>query len=147
MGIKLFSLILIKNKKLMRIVITLIIIIMATLTNNEVSAQTILHKKSASVEVVEIYQADGPFDNSVMLEWKTVSENKNEGFVIERKKSEIEDFEFAGFIDGNGTTKYLNKYTFIERRPSKNVTYRIKQISYNGEISYFYPAEVVASFD
>lgn len=97
-----------------------------------------------SVQVVELFQSSGPFSNSIMIEWKTLSELKNEGFVIERKKSAEEEFEFAGYVDGNGTTNIKNKYTFIEMKPSKEVEYRVKQISYNGEYKYFYPVPAVA---
>lgn len=111
-----------------------------------ISAEETLVKNpvNESVQIVELIQSSGPFSNSVMIEWKTLSELKNEGFVIERKKSSEEDFEFAGYVDGNGTTFNKNKYTFIEMKASKEVEYRVKQISYNGESNYFYPVPAIS---
>ena len=94
-----------------------------------------------SVEITHIVQLAGPLENSIMLEWITLSENKNEGFVIERRCKDSENFEYAGYVDGNGTTDVKSKYQFVETMSSLKVQYRIKQVSYNGIIEYFYPVQ------
>lgn len=73
----------------------------------------------------------------VRLDWITGSEINNRGFEIQ-SKSFGDDFRKAGFVKGNGTTTEKQMYSFIDRPESatEKIIYRLKQLDYNGNISY-----------
>jgi hypothetical protein len=74
-------------------------------------------------------------NESVILEWSTVTENNNRGFEIERKK-QIE-WESIGFVDGRGTNTKPNTYTFTDDEIKVGIySYRLKQIDFNGSFNY-----------
>jgi subtilisin family serine protease len=74
--------------------------------------------------------------NMVSLFWSTATELNNKGFEVERR-TENSAFVYVGFIDGKGTTTDLQDYTFIDRNLSAgNYIYRLKQIDFDGSISY-----------
>lgn len=74
------------------------------------------------------------------LEWTTATEKNNRGFEIE-KKSDISDFTTVGFVQGQGTKTSPTNYSFIDKSNSKgNVTYRLKQIDFDGK--YMFSGEV-----
>ncbi len=81
-------------------------------------------------------------DNAVMLKWKTVTENQNKGWEIERKDSKS-DWIKIGFVNGAGTSNSPKDYFFAD----KNVIfgkyqYRLKQIDNNGSYSYSNTTEI-----
>lgn len=78
------------------------------------------------------------YENKIILLWTTVMEVNNNGFDIERKKSESSFWNKVGFVKGNGTTSKANNYTFIDHNVDPGVyNYRLKQIDYNGNFEYF----------
>jgi len=74
-------------------------------------------------------------DNSVILNWTTATETNNQGFEIERKSNE--KWSKVGFVTGKGNTTEMQSYQFIDKdlKPAK-YKYRLKQIDFDGTISY-----------
>lgn len=75
----------------------------------------------------------------VELKWTTTSELNNSGFEIERALiSENISYSKIGFISGAGNSNEIKNYSFKDRNLSKgNYKYRLKQIDFNGNFSYF----------
>jgi hypothetical protein len=72
----------------------------------------------------------------VNLSWQTASELNNSGFEIQRR-SEDNVFTKIGFVPGKGTTTNLSSYVFVDDNiASGKYIYRLKQIDYDGTISY-----------
>jgi len=75
--------------------------------------------------------------NSVRLQWSTATEINNRGFEIQRS---VDGSEFAtiGFIEGRGTTTIPQRYNFVDNNisPSREYSYRLKQIDFDGTATY-----------
>lgn len=75
--------------------------------------------------------------NTVRLQWSTATETNNRGFEIQRS---VDGSEFAsiGFVEGRGTTTIPQRYAFVDNNitPSKEHSYRLKQIDFDGTVSY-----------
>jgi hypothetical protein len=66
------------------------------------------------------------------LRWETASEENNDLFIIDRSPDAI-SWQTIGTIKGNGTTKEINTYSFLDENPeSKNTYYRLTQIDLDG---------------
>jgi hypothetical protein len=81
-------------------------------------------------------------DSKVFLNWETATETNNMGFEIERKSGAAE-FVKIGFVEGHSTTTEKQNYQFIDIMKdvqANSLTYRLKQIDYDG--SYEYSTEV-----
>jgi hypothetical protein len=79
----------------------------------------------------------------ITLSWTTATEINNLGFEIERKQ-ENKSWVRIGFKKGHGTTTALQNYQFIDDisdLQSTSLSYRLKQIDYDG--SYKYSEEVL----
>ena len=78
--------------------------------------------------------------NKVLLNWTTATETNNQGFQIERRKTQdvkSENWKNIGFINGNGTTTESQSYTFVDKNlGSGKYQYRLKQIDFNGTFEY-----------
>lgn len=75
--------------------------------------------------------------NSVTLNWATSFEESNSGFEIERSAGDGQ-FSKIGFVAGNGNTSSPRSYSFSDRNLNTgSYTYRLRQIDYNGNFSYF----------
>ncbi|NUN08704.1 MAG: T9SS type A sorting domain-containing protein [Ignavibacteriaceae bacterium] len=94
--------------------------------------------------------------NSVILHWITATEINNKGFFIERLQNINEEFiplvssewEKIGFITGNGTTNEKQIYRFLDEQPgSGRISYRIKQVDFDGSYTYYKPINVVMSIN
>ncbi|GAB4299453.1 MAG: hypothetical protein Kow0098_25980 [Ignavibacteriaceae bacterium] len=90
--------------------------------------------------------------NSVILNWQTATETNNSGFEVQRRKSESEskaaEWESIGFASGFGTTTEPKSYSFIDELSpdfTDNLSYRLKQIDYNGTFEYSDIVEVEIS--
>jgi hypothetical protein len=84
-------------------------------------------------------------NNSVKLEWETVSEINNYGFYVEKYISGIKRFELIGnsFQSGMGTTLEAQNYSWIdENAVESELEYRLKQIDNNGLVNYFGPIKL-----
>jgi hypothetical protein len=75
-------------------------------------------------------------ENGVLLKWTTVTETNNSGFIIERSSNKAEFTEVA-FVDGQGTTTNVTDYDYTDEisKPGK-YSYRLKQIDFDGTITY-----------
>ena len=80
-------------------------------------------------------------NNDVQLNWITATETNNQGFEIQKKKSEFRsqetECEMIGFVDGNGTTTEKQTYSFADKNISAGkYQYRLKQIDFDGTFEY-----------
>lgn len=75
-------------------------------------------------------------ENGVQIEWTTLSEVDNMGFVIE-KSADGKEFDELGWTDSQGDTPFGHRYSFIDENSTSGVSYyRIKQIDFNANYSY-----------
>jgi uncharacterized protein (TIGR03790 family) len=84
--------------------------------------------------------------NSAELRWSTVSETNNYGFYIQRKANSDADYMSipGAFVPGHGTTLEPHSYSFEDVSvPPGKVSYRLKQIDFDGTNAYHGPVEVV----
>ncbi|WAC14830.1 T9SS type A sorting domain-containing protein [Dyadobacter pollutisoli] len=73
-------------------------------------------------------------DNSVKLDWQTSEEIDNQGFEVERRL-DSGMWEKVGFVDGNGTTKENNTYSFLDLLPLHGMNYyRLRQLDFDGKV-------------
>lgn len=87
-------------------------------------------------------------NNGIVLRWTTASETNNYGFEIQRRNNENEMFKTIGFLRGHGTSVDEQRYSFLDRDPLLYprgygiVTYRLKQVDFDGTSSFFYAPSV-----
>ena len=79
---------------------------------------------------------------SVELRWETATELNNSGFEIERSINRNK-FEKISFLPGFGTSSEKHFYSFTDE-PSIHgkISYRLKQIDFNGDFSYSKVVEI-----
>ncbi len=83
--------------------------------------------------------------DGVLLKWETATELNNQGFDIERSTS-VQSWEKIGYVPGYGTTTERKSYSFLDENvTSGTYTYRLKQIDFDGTVSY--SPEVVVEVD
>ena len=86
--------------------------------------------------------------NGVLLEWTTATETNNRGFELERRSDA--GWERILFIDGAGTTTELKTYQYLDNNNLKTfsgkLSYRLKQIDFNGTYTYSNEIEVDVDF-
>ncbi len=85
--------------------------------------------------------------NTVTLNWSTASELNNKGFEIQRKAGDGE-WIAVGFKDGKGTSAHVNKYSYTDKlsdHSNYNISYRLKQIDFDGTSSFSNVVEVIIS--
>lgn len=81
-------------------------------------------------------------DASVLLSWQTATETNNKGFEVERKSGNSEWIKI-GFVAGKGTTVKISDYLFSDiNLPEGTISYRLKQIDFDGSIKYSAVVEV-----
>ncbi len=72
-------------------------------------------------------------DNSVLVDWQTISEKDNKGFYVQRSING-KDFQDLIFVEGRGTTSNRVSYEFVDEEYwSGTAYYRLKQVDTNGE--------------
>jgi subtilisin family serine protease len=82
----------------------------------------------------------------VLLNWITSTEKNNSGFEVQRKTKEENEFKTLIFVEGNGTTTEQNSYSFIDKNSASGfITYRLKQIDFDGSFEYSNTIEVEVS--
>lgn len=76
-------------------------------------------------------------EQSVLLNWETISETNNFGFEVQRSEGGNE-FVKLGFVQGNGNTNKPQYYSYTDAElPLVNkVWYRLKQIDNDGQYKY-----------
>lgn len=85
---------------------------------------------------LEWFRASVTPETSVLLEWRTSSELNNEAFEVERSKDGF-DFTQIARINGAGTTTQKNDYTLLDEQPLAGLSYyRLKQIDFDGTVTY-----------
>lgn len=77
-------------------------------------------------------------DHSTKLLWQTESETNNKGFYVERMINS--KWEFIAFIEGRGTTASRTNYEYKDTQSlefiGKQISYRLKQVDYNGAFQF-----------
>lgn len=69
------------------------------------------------------------------LAWETATEFNNAGFEIEKSKDGI-NFSNIGFVKGHGSSNTVNNYSFVDNQFIQTAYYRLKQIDFDGKITY-----------
>ena len=86
------------------------------------------------------------YEDLVTLNWQTATETNNQGFQIERRKTQdeiSEDWNSIGFVNGKGTTTEPQSYSFVDKElDAGKYQYRLKQIDFNGTFEYSKTVEV-----
>ena len=84
----------------------------------------------------------------VIINWSTATETNNLGFDIERKLDG--EWEKIGFKDGKGSTTEPSDYSFIDKFTYNSykgmITYRLKQMDFDGTYAYSSEIEIDADF-
>jgi len=87
-------------------------------------------------------------DRKVVVNWTTATELNNRGFNIERKMQS--EWETVGFVDGKGTTTEESFYTFNDKFTYESfvgtITYRLKQLDFDGTFAYSNEIEINVDF-
>ncbi|HRD79851.1 MAG TPA: hypothetical protein PLL53_03760 [Saprospiraceae bacterium] len=77
-----------------------------------------------------------PLAASVLLEWRTASEQNNDYMAVERSTDGIK-FEEIGRLPGIGSTSEPQYYRLEDRRPAQGINYyRLRQADYDGTLSF-----------
>lgn len=75
-------------------------------------------------------------EDAIHVFWETASETNNKGFSIERSFNGAL-WDSIGYKAGVGTSVNTQSYSFIDHQPVEGeVYYRLKQIDFNGDVSY-----------
>ena len=84
--------------------------------------------------------------DEVVLKWLTATETNNRGFEVERASSSttpVQGWARISFVEGRGTTTEMTDYSYKDKiiNPG-NYVYRLKQIDFDGTVSYSEEIEV-----
>jgi len=105
------------------------------------STADILENGTIPVELVSFLAT--ALENKVKLEWTTATETNNSGFEIQ-KSTENSSWEKVSFVEGKGTSTEINSYVYVDNNVSAGkYSYRLKQIDFDGTVSYSSVIEVV----
>ncbi len=75
--------------------------------------------------------------DQTLLEWKTVNEDNNDFFTIERSRNG-KQFEILDQMTGAGNSDVELSYEFVDDDPFNGANYyRLKQTDFNGDFEYF----------
>ena len=74
-------------------------------------------------------------NNTVELDWTTISEKNNYGFYVQKSADGKSNFATLGFVPGHGTTLSTNSYSYTDNA-SPFTSYRLKQVDLDGGIHY-----------
>lgn len=80
-------------------------------------------------------------DAGIRLNWETATEINNYGFEVEKKSNG--SWEKIGFVEGSGNSNSIKNYSYTDKAVSGNLSYRLKQIDFDG--SFKYSKEIEAS--
>lgn len=76
-------------------------------------------------------------DNSVIVDWSTISELNNDKFIVE-KSSDLITIEEIGEVNGAGNSYGMLKYSLKDDRVMNGIFYyRLKQVDFDGTVKYF----------
>jgi hypothetical protein len=93
---------------------------------------------SNSILPVELlYFAGTNQDKYNILQWETITETNNKDFIIDISKDGI-NWALLNEIKGAGTSISIKKYRYLDTKFNEGINYyRLKQIDFNGQITYF----------
>ncbi len=84
----------------------------------------------------------------VLINWSTATETNNKGFELQRKLDD--EWQALGFIQGKGTTTEIQNYSFNDNFEYESfkgaISYRLKQLDYNGAYHYSHVINVDVDF-
>ncbi len=92
------------------------------------------------VELISFYYHCS--DENVKLNWETASEINNSHFVVEKSSNAIQFVPIAQ-IQGSGNSNILTRYFFEDKNSQGASYYRLKQVDFNGNGTYYGP--IIAS--
>lgn len=97
---------------------------------------TATQEQSLAVELTNFDAA--PRKQDIHLTWTTAKEVDNQGFELERRAENEQEFTTIGWIEGSGNTNSITTYHHIDRDVKANVTYfyRLKLIDNNSRIAF-----------
>ena len=113
--------------------------------NNKITATGVNHFSQWSAGLnsngslpVSLLSFEGEFSGeSVIINWKTATEENNDFFTIEHSQDGI-NFEQIGTQIGAGNSNSIIQYTLKDDYPFDELTYyRLKQTDYDGKFEYF----------
>lgn len=85
-------------------------------------------------------------NDEVVLKWQTATETNNRGFEIERSSSSTtpaQGWANISFVEGRGTSTESTDYIFRDKIAEPGIyVYRLKQIDFDGTVSYSSEVEV-----
>ena len=84
------------------------------------------------VPVELAYFTAAAVDETSVLAWRTATESGNAGFEVQRNTLGS-DWEVIGWVDGQGTSREMRDYTFVDDSPANGINYyRLRQVDYDG---------------
>jgi hypothetical protein len=87
-------------------------------------------------------------NSGVLVQWVTVTEIDNLGYAVERNTNT--QWKEIAFINGGGNSNHLNIYQYLDDFTkffyNGNVTYRLKQMNYDGTYIYSDSKEIEVDF-
>lgn len=97
----------------------------------------------ASSLPINLISLNANFDDSkVIVSWASASEINNMSFIIERSTN-AKDWQVIGTVNGSGNSNHVIEYYFEDNDPVNGVSYyRLKQVDFNGEYTYYGPVSV-----
>jgi hypothetical protein len=101
------------------------------------------NKFNVSVPVELTSFAAVPSNGKVTLNWSTATESNNQGFEVERGVNG--SWSKVAFVNGAGSTTQVQNYSYsddVSSLKSSKVSYRLKQIDFNGTFKYSSVVEV-----
>ena len=87
---------------------------------------------------VELTNFDGMSrQKGIELYWQTATEVNNEGFYVEKRNPNSEEWLNVGFVKGHGNSNSVNSYNYLDQKVQANAvySYRLKQVDKDGSSS------------
>ncbi len=81
------------------------------------------------------FQAES-MENSVAINWTTITEYDVYKYIVERSKDGVSQFEEIGSKGVVGNSQAVKDYTFVDITPIAKGYYRLKTVDINGSFSY-----------
>ena len=111
------------------------------LTFVPVYSSTNIVLKEVSLPVELFFFSARKQGDGVLLEWRTASEQNNQGFEVERLQgndiANARDWQTIGFLPGHGTATEEQAYSFLDSKPAPGtIYYRLRQMDFDGQFEY-----------
>lgn len=73
---------------------------------------------------------------SILVNWQTITEKNNDHFIVERFNTSREEWEDLAIVNGSGTTELAQEYSVKDSDPLPGINYyRIVQVDHDGRSS------------